>query len=45
MRTQLNTDEISINSEGVLPIIENILNKENLEIVSNKDWLSKYMDS
>ena len=41
MRTQLNTDEISKNSEGVLPIIENILHKENLEIVSNNDWLSK----
>jgi tyrosyl-tRNA synthetase len=45
MRTQLNTDEISKNSEGVLPIIENILNKENLEIVSNKDWLSKLSSS
>ncbi len=45
MRTQLNTDEISKNSEGVLPIIANILNKENLEIVSNKDWLSKLSSS
>jgi len=45
MRTKLNTDEISKNSEGVLPIIENILNKENLEIVSNKDWLSKLSSS
>jgi len=45
MRTQLNTDEISKNSEGVLPIIENILNKESLEIVSNKDWLSKLSSS
>ena len=45
MRTQLNTDEINKNSEGVLPIIENILNKDNLEIVSNKDWLSKLSSS
>ena len=45
MRTKLNTDEINKNSEGVLPIIENILNKDNLEIVSNKDWLSKLSSS
>jgi len=41
MRTKLDTNEISKNSKGVLPVIENILLKENLEIVSNKDWLSK----
>ena len=40
-RSQLATDEITKHSRGVLPIIENILMKENLEIVSNKDWLSK----
>ena len=40
-RTQLEEDQIDDNSKGVLPIIKNILNKENLEIVSNKDWLSK----
>jgi len=33
--------EIDDNSKGVLPIIKNILNDDNLEIVSNKDWLSK----
>jgi tyrosyl-tRNA synthetase len=33
--------EINDNSKGVLPIIKNILNDDNLEIVSNKDWLSK----
>jgi len=45
MRTKLDTNEISKNSKGVLPIIENILLKENLEIVSNKDWLSKLSSS
>ena len=40
-RTQLEENQIDDNSKGVLPIIKNILNKENLEIVSNKDWLSK----
>ena len=40
-RTVLNESEISVNSKGVLPTIESILHKENLEIVSNKDWLSK----
>lgn len=40
-RTVLNENEISANSKGVLPIIESILHKDNLEIVSNKDWLSK----
>ena len=45
MRTKLDTNEISKNSKGVLPVIENILLKENLEIVSNKDWLSKLASS
>ena len=45
MRTKLDTNEISKNSKGVLPIVENILLKENLEIVSNKDWLSKLSSS
>ena len=45
MRTKLDTNEISKNSKGVLPVIENILLKENLEIVSNKDWLSKLTSS
>ena len=40
-RTVLNENEISANSKGVLPTIESILHKEKLEIVSNKDWLSK----
>ena len=40
-RTVLNENEISTNSKGVLPTIESILHKDNLEIVSNKDWLSK----
>jgi len=45
MRTKLDTSEITKNSKGVLPVIENILLKENLEIVSNKDWLSKLTSS
>jgi len=40
-RTVLSENEISANSKGVLPTIESILHKDNLEIVSNKDWLSK----
>ena len=40
-RTVLNENEIIANSKGVLPTIESILHKDNLEIVSNKDWLSK----
>ncbi len=40
-RNVLDDDSIGINSEGVLPIIESILHKDNLEVVSNKDWLSK----
>ena len=45
MRTKLDTNEITKNSKGVLPVIENILLKDNLEIVSNKDWLSKLTSS
>ncbi len=45
MRTKLDTDEINANSKGVLPIIKNILHKDNLEIVSNNDWLSKLTSS
>ena len=44
-RTKLESDEINKNSKGVLPIIENILHKDNLEIVSNNDWLSKLSSS
>ena len=40
-RSKLEETEINDNSKGVLPIIKNILNDDNLEIVSNKDWLSK----
>ena len=40
-RKVIGETEISDNSNGVLPIIKNILNDDNLEIVSNKDWLSK----
>ena len=44
-RTKLESDEINKNSKGVLPIIKNILNEDNLEIVSNNDWLSKLSSS
>ena len=44
-RTQLEENQIDDNSKGVLPIIKDILNEENLEIVSNKDWLSKLSTS
>ena len=40
-RNVLDDDSIGVNSEGVLPIIKSILHKDNLEVVSNKDWLSK----
>ena len=45
MRSKLDSAEITKNSKGVLPLIENILLKDNLEIVSNKDWLSKLTSS
>ena len=40
-RNILDDDSINENSDGVLPIIKSILHQDNLEIVSNKDWLSK----
>ena len=40
-RRVMEENEIDDNAKGVLPIIKNILNENNLEIVSNKDWLSK----
>ena len=40
-RKVMEENEIDDNAKGVLPIIKNILNENNLEIVSNKDWLSK----
>ena len=39
-RKVMEENEIDDNAKGVLPIIKNILNENNLEIVSNKDWLS-----
>jgi len=44
-RIKLQEDAVNKNSDGVLPLIKNILNQENLEIVSNKDWLSKISTS
>tara|TARA_Y100000748_G_C15477864_1_gene481540 strand:- start:82 stop:1284 length:1203 start_codon:yes stop_codon:yes gene_type:complete len=40
-RNVLDDASINQNSEGVLPIIKSILHQNNLEVVSNKDWLSK----
>ena len=40
-RNILDDDSINENSVGVLPIIKSILHQDNLEIVSNKEWLSK----
>ena len=40
-RNLIEEKEIDTNSKGVLPIIKSILDKDNLEIVSNKDWLGK----
>ena len=40
-RKVMGENEIDDNAKGVLPIIKKILNENNLEIVSNKDWLSK----
>ena len=45
MRSKLDSAEITKNSKGVLPLIKNILLKDNLEIVSNNDWLSKLTSS
>ena len=44
-RSKLESDEINKHSKGVLPIIKDILNEDNLEIVSNNDWLSKLSSS
>ena len=44
-RSKLNEVDIDRNSEGVLPIIKNILLDSNIEIVSNKDWLAKLSTS
>ena len=44
-RTLLEESDVSENSKGVLPVIKNILHEDNLEIVSNKDWLSKMTTS
>ena len=44
-RSKLNEDDIDRNSEGVLPIIKNILLDSNIEIVSNKDWLANLSTS
>ena len=44
-RTKLNEEDIDKNSEGVLPIIKNILLDTNIEIVSNKNWLAKLSTS
>ena len=44
-RSKLESNEINKNSKGVLPIIRSILNEDNLEIVSNNDWLSKLSSS
>ena len=40
-RNVLDEASINENSEGVLPVIKSILHDDNLEVVSNKDWLSK----
>ena len=44
-RTLLEESDVSDNSKGVLPVIKNILHEDNLEIVTNKDWLSKLTTS
>jgi tyrosyl-tRNA synthetase len=44
-RTLLEETDVSENSKGVLPVIKNILHEDNLEIISNKDWLSKLTTS
>ena len=40
-RSVLEENVIDSNAKGVLPIIRSILHSDNLEIVSNKEWLSK----
>ena len=44
-RVKMKEDDIDKNSEGVLPIIQNILLDSNIEIVTNKDWLAKLSTS
>ena len=44
-RSMLGKDDIGKNSEGVLPIIKSILLDTNIEIVSNKEWLSQLTTS
>tara|TARA_B110000008_G_scaffold206102_1_gene204730 strand:- start:257 stop:1462 length:1206 start_codon:yes stop_codon:yes gene_type:complete len=44
-RSMLGEDDIGKNSEGVLPIIKSILLDTNIEIVSNKEWLSQLTTS
>ena len=44
-RSMLGEDDIGKNSEGVLPIIKSILLDTNIEIVSNKKWLSQLTTS
>ena len=44
-RSMLGEDDIGKNSEGVLPIIKSILLDTNIEIVSNKEWLSQLSTS
>ena len=44
-RALLEESDVSKNSKGVLPVIKDILLEDNLEIVSNKDWLSKLTTS
>ena len=40
-RSVLEENVIDSNAKGVLPIIKSILHSDNLEIVSNKEWLSQ----
>ncbi len=40
-RKVIDETEINTNSNDVLPVIKNLLNSDNLEIVSNNDWLTK----
>ena len=40
-RSRIEYEEVSKYSKDVLSVIKNILHKDNLEIVSNNDWLSK----
>lgn len=44
-RKKLEPSDVNKNSDGVLPMIKNILLEDNLEIISNNDWLSKLSTS